>query len=433
MTERHRPRSPIVDTISPDLNITIPEFGNLTVQEAIDILKISAQAQTLEEIIISLSKDGHAGTTYDDLINNATSLGFSPEEIQQLKGFEAKVHVPFFINSLGTVVDKVAKVYFATKYYNDRGRNGPTDKDLFFSYYRDSTPTAVALGAFSHLNKNIAYYIPREVLRIALGMRGAFNTSMPEHFSLPELGIMPETSAIGALSGEAIATAAGNSMFHSDSALIARDSVVHLSLGEGGVNEGSLRIALGSLETQLYLLARTHFNLSKQNIQELESNHEKRREHYRRLLKERQIGLALHVYDNNLAISCPSEIVHPWGSPIWLMNWLESEGLVKRYQYDGSNFLQILQNTADMFATLREDGKAIVSRIKVPRPADHSISNYTGLKSVRPDKKSDLRSVPDEEFRYHKNTDALLDAAQEFIDREYITPNKLAEEYRNSQ
>ncbi|MFC1557230.1 hypothetical protein ACFL5L_04530 [candidate division KSB1 bacterium] len=393
------------------------EFGGLSGAEILLILRGSASVQAIEETLTCISNQGFKGASYRDLINTAEELGFQGKDLDVLKNF--KPHLPFFISSLGPHLVNILVTYLSTKYFKERNRVSPKDRDVFYSYYRTSTGLGLGLGMFSALNSGID--VIQEVFKTALGFSDATSTVMPQHLSLPDLGMMSETSTLAAQADIAAATAISlGPLLRSEETVFAKDSVVHLNIGDSGVNEPTFPNGYKLIRRHMYQIAK--YFIPKEELNDAIRNPEKEHEIYKKLKDEGNALLfASHVYDNKVGISAPRDVSQSFQDPLYDYLWMEKEiGLLSVFRYDSLNFLQTLQETAKLMEAARKG--PVMAHVEVVRTGGHSLSNYYGFGMIAENAKaSPISSLTLEEARYHNNNDSILNGLKVMIDEGYLT------------
>jgi len=412
----------VVNNYTPGSGTTVSigrerhELGGLSGQEVLEIINAAVQVQIVEETLTCLSNQGFKGSSYRDLIGHAEELGFDAADIDTLRNFDP--HLPFFIPSLGPHLVNIVSTYLSTKYYKEKSRTSSIDKDAFYSYYRTSTGIGIGLGRFSALNDK--YDVIKEVFKTALGFPDAVNTVMPEHLSMPEIGLVPETSTLAAQADIAAATAISiGPLLRSEDTMFADDSIVHLHIGDSGMNEPSFSDGYKLLRRHMYLIAK-HY-LPAEDVLKATGNPEKERELYEEL---RNRGLALrfasHVFDNKIGISCPSEVSQSFQDPLYDYIWMEKvTGLIKIIRFDSLDFQQVLQECSRLIDEARRG--PVMAHINVTRTGGHSLSNYYGLGMIPEGaKNSPVPSLTLEEARYHNNNDAVLNALKTMMDLGFL-------------
>lgn len=416
----------------PDLTVSRSEFGGLTGNEVLEIVKVAAQVQALEELLTCLGNQPIQGSRYAGLVKTARTLGFSADAIQTLESYEP--HLPFFINSLGPHVVNVVDAYFSARHFKAQGRISPEDKDAFFSYYRTSTGTALGIGAFSALNDNPRSDMITEVLKNAIGFKDACTKMMPEHVSFPHLGLLTESTMIGGSVEEALGMAmALGPLLRKEEMPYAEDSIVHLLLGDSSVNEPGLRSMYSMLETHLSFMARHFLKLTPEAMEKARNNPEAQKKLYEALLQDHRIRLVVHVVDNSIGISCKSDVSSPFGDVLNFARHLEALGALKTFEYDGLDFLSTLQHAAKINQAAREHG-LVAARIIVPRPGGHSLSNFYGLGMVDPSKgKAPTGSLSIEDVVYHNNHDPLYNALKTLMEVGYLNNDTAQQIIREAQ
>jgi len=271
-----------------------------------DILYVTAKSIAVEEAIsaIALGNSSYKGSNFQkDIVDKIEYFGLELQKFQNIKN--ANFYLPFFISSLGPNLVNVADTFFSAKYYKDRQRSRLSDKDAFYSYYRSTTATALGLTSFSKLNEIYEVDMVYEILKNALGLKGAMTTMMPQHVSYPELGIMTETSIIGGSNDEAIEMAIGMSALRkSENMFCADDSIVYLQLGDAGTSEPNFVNAIyNSLKTEFFTQARHFLDLSQEEL--TTTDFQKQEDIYQRLFEatDERIKLVINVADNGRGIS----------------------------------------------------------------------------------------------------------------------------------
>ncbi len=406
-----------------ELGVSREELSGLTGNEALRIVVNAAQTQALEEMLICLTDRQIPGSSYQIVINKARELDFSPSDIAALEAF--KPHSLFFISALGTPLDNSATTFFSTKYFKDKGRNAPEDKDIFWSYYRTSSGTIIGLGNFSALNFDPRRDMPTEILKNALGAKDAHSKTMVGHAEDKRLGFIAETSMIGVYSDIAASMAIGlGPLMSTDKMPYAHDSVVHLFLGDSGVNQPNFRTAYSLINNHVYLMARHFLKLSDSEIKEARKDYNKRFEIYKRLIGEGLvIRFATHIYDNGVGISCPTDISSPFGDPLDSIRHLQEKGLIQILEYDSSDFPGVLKNAGLIDRAARESG-LVASIVNVPRPGGHSLSSYAGLAKIGESRiYSPMPTLTLKEAMQHNNFDPILNALNYLVESGYIGPS----------
>ena len=405
-------------------------FAGLSDADLSTIIRVSAQVQALEEVLSCMADQPQIGARYMDLIRNAKELGFDEASLATLRG--SKPHLPFFISSLGPHIVNVVDAFFSTGYYREQDRTGPKDRDAFSSYYRTSTGTGLGLDAFSLLSEGTD--VIAEVLMNALGFDEASTTTMPEHLSLPHLGLMTEASAIGSQTNVAACMAMGlGPLLRGEEMSYAEDAVVHLLIGDAGVNEPNFRNAWGMLENHMALIARHFLELDEQEVALARGNPERQREMYLRLREQGlMVRFATHVFDNGIGISCKSDVVHPFGDPLSSIRHLEQNGLLKIFEYDAQDFLSVLRNGKALAEEARKG--PVAALVQCRRPGGHSLSNFYGYGKVREGReRSPTGSLTLEEAIHHNNTDPLLNAVRTLIDHGKLNAEQAVSLLRQGQ
>ncbi|MBI2044886.1 hypothetical protein HYT23_02415 [Candidatus Pacearchaeota archaeon] len=399
-----------------DVYINPPiEIEGVSRQNILKIVRTSAKVQAVEEDISCLSNRGAVpGSRHADLILQAEKFGFSGQRMDAIRNF--KDYLPFFITSLGPHVSNVTDAFFASEYLKQRKSLRPLD--VFFSYYRTSTGITLGLGEFSPLAKGVD--VVSEMFKTALGSKDACSKVMPEHLSFPRIGLMTETSVIGAYCGEAAGMAMALSPWlYSKDMPYEKGTVVHTLLGDSGVNEPSFRMAYGMVENFLYLMARESLDLKTDDIDEARKNVKKQKEIYSRLNQENKVRLAAHIFDNGVGISCKSDIVHPFADPLSSLRRLEDLGLINIYEYSGLDFFEVLKYGRIISEESRKG--LVAAHVKVPRPGGHSMSNFYGLGKIQGRKNSPIGSLSLEEVMFDNNNDPLFNAVSALIKNKYLT------------
>ncbi|MFC1555613.1 hypothetical protein ACFL67_00875 [candidate division KSB1 bacterium] len=393
------------------------KLGGLSGKEVYQILRVTAQVQAVEEALSCLSNQGFKGSGYRDLINAAQDLGFDDASIETLREFNP--HLPFFIHSLGPHLVNVLNTYLSTKYFKNNDRTDLQDKDAFYSYYRTSTGLGLGLSAFSALSAGRDAV--KEVFKVALGFPDASSTVMPQHLGFPEMGLVPETSALAAQAD----TAAGHAMaigplLRSSRSQYAEDSIVHVNIGDSGMNEPTFPNAYKLIRRHFYQIA-LHY-LDRVEIESAFGDHEKEKDIYKKL-QDMGLGLrfASHIYDNKIGISASSEVSQSFDDPLHDYIWMEKNiGMLKIFRYDSLDFIQTLQQSVKMMEAARQG--PVMAHVQIIRTGGHSLSNYYGF-SMIPEKAkaSPIPSLTLDEVRFHNNNDSLLNALRTMMDLGYLS------------
>ena len=405
--------------VTANPNFKRKEFGGLKGSEVLQIITVAAQVQALEETITCITDQGFKGSSYRDLIDTAAELDFNDKQLAAVEAF--KPHLPFFIPSLGPHLVNVIDTYLSTKYFKEKNRVSPRDRDMFFSYYRTSTGIGHGLGSFSALNKDINAIT--EVLKTVLGFPDACNTTMPQHLSFPTLGLKTESSAVAAQVNIAACSAmALGALYRSEEMPYSEDSIVNLMVGDSGTNEPSFVNSQKMIRRHMYQIAR-HF-LDETEIENARYDDAKKKKLFEKI-RDIGVGLrfAVHIFDNKIGISCPVEVSHSWGDPLHDYLWSEKDaGIVKIFRYDSLDFLDVLQQSVKIIEEARRG--PVIAHIQIIRPGGHSLSNYYGLSMIPESAKSSpLSSLTLNEALYHNNNDPVLNAVKEMVDMGYLTPD----------
>jgi pyruvate/2-oxoglutarate/acetoin dehydrogenase E1 component len=229
-----------------------------------------------------------------------------------------------------------------------------------------------------------------------------------------------ETSTLAAQADIAAAMAISlGPLLRSDDMVYADDSIVHLNMGDSGINESSFPNGYKMLRRHMYMVAK-HF-LSEDEINSAIDNPEKERDNYNKL-KDMGVSLkfASHIYDNKIGISCSSDVSQSWQDPIYDYKWMEKDtGMLKIFRYDSLNFQQVLQESVKLMHEARLG--PVMAHVNVLRVGGHSLSNYYGL-GIIPEtaKASPIPSLTLEEAMYNNNNDSVLNALKFMADLGYL-------------
>ncbi|MCH8285820.1 hypothetical protein IIB79_04740, partial [candidate division KSB1 bacterium] len=404
-------------------------FGGLKGSEVLKIIGIAVQVQALEETITCITNQGFKGSSYKDLITTAVNLNFSDKDFAALEVFNP--HLPFFISSLGPHLVNVIDTYLSTKYFKENNRVSSIDRDSYFSYYRTSSGTALGLSEFSPLNKSVDAIT--EVYKTALGFPDASNLTMPQHISMPELGLKTETSAVAGQANVAACMAMSlGPLLRSEEMPYAKDSIVNFIAGDSGINEPTFSNGQKMLRRHMYQIAR-HYLGEKVVTAAADSPKKKRRIFDE--IKERGLAIryAAHIFDNNIGISCPAEVSHLWADPLHDYLWSDKDlGMVSIFRYDSLDFLNLLQQSVNVINESRKG--PVIAHVTILRPGGHSLSNYYGFGMIPESAKSSpISSLTLEEAIYHNNNDSILNAVKTMMNMGYLDKNSAARLVESAQ
>ncbi len=421
--EKYKPRS----KARLNLNLKRKEFGGLKASEVLNILKVTAKVQAIEETHVCLSNQGFKDSSYRDLIENAIELDFSDSQIAALENHNS--HLPFFIPSLGPHLPSVIYAYLSASYFKKKARTSERDRDMFFSFYRASTGLGLGISEFSALSDIDGI---TEIFKVALAFPDACNTTMPQHLSFPKLGLKTENSPVASQGNiAACAALALSPLFRSDEMPYAEDSIVNFMTGDSATNEPSVINGQKMIRRHMYLIAK-HF-AGKDEFERAHTDETVMKKLFEKL-KDKGVLLrfAMHVFDNRIGISCASEDSQSWSDPLHDFIWTEKLGMSSIVRFNSLDFLDMIQKSVQLFDAARKG--PVFSHVNVPRPAGHSISNFYGLSMIpEKSKSSPIPSLTLEEAIYHNNNDSMLNAFKVMIDLGFITSDTVVNSIVDSQ
>jgi 2-oxoisovalerate dehydrogenase E1 component len=194
-----------------------------------------------------------------------------------------------------------------------------SEKDWAFPYYRDR---AFALGLGCTNEELLAAFLARDTEYNSGGRM------MPDHFAHPKLKMPCQSSCVGSQFLQAVGVALGIKLRNSD-------EIVYVSAGDGATSQGDFHEALN--------FSCIH-----------------------------NLPIVFVIQDNNLAISVPKNEQTAGSSISQMISGYENLSI---YNFDGTNYLETLENVAKAFENARVNKCPSVAIAKIPRIAAHSGSD----------------------------------------------------------